>query len=190
MAIFKAEISKESAGATLLNGHNAVRILAEDATDARSLLDAMTQGHPSAGAWANATITAVAEGDLSPVSNPHQGAELAYALTVTIAGGTVNSTFVVPAVAGEDFAALMAKAVIAFNADAGIANAAWSSPNLTVAAIADNIGDHTVTASFQFGDQEVESVIGTITDGGIAGADLTVAMTAGVRDPLIEFYQT
>jgi hypothetical protein len=190
MPTYKVEIDKELPGVTLLNGHNALLLEAQDAVDARSLVDALTQNHAAAGAWTDATIVEVTEGDLSPVVNPHGGAEVAYSLTVTIAGGTVNDAFVVTAVAGESFAALMEKMVTALNAHASIAAADWISPDLTVAETTDNLGDHTVTASFKFGDQEVESIIGTITDGGAAGASLEVAMSAGVRAPTIQFYQS
>jgi len=189
MATYKAQINAEYPGLTLLNGHNAVLLVAEDATDARSLLDAITQGHPSATAWANATITLVTEGDLSPMVDPHGGADVPFTCTITIAGGTVNATFTHTATAGQSFVDVMTAMVTLLNAHASIANAAWSSPNLTVAGVADNIGDHTVTASFKLGDQEIESVIGTITDGGSAGAALAVAMSAGVRAPTLQFYR-
>ena len=190
MATYKIEISKELPGVTLLNGDNAMLIEAEDATDARSIVDAITQDHPAAGAWANASLVLVTEADLSPVVNPLRGEEVAYSLTITIAGGAVNATFTTTAVAGKTFVQVMADMVTLLNAHASIAGAAWSTPNLKVAETTDGIGDHTVTASFKLGDQEIESVIGTITDGGAAGAALNVAMTTGVRAPSVQFYQS
>lgn len=71
----------------------------------------------------------------------------------------------------DDMAAAM---VILLNADAQIANAAYSGTNLlTCADIADNIGDKTLTVTMTLEGSTMSGFVGAIVHEGIAGAVLT-----------------
>ena len=184
MPTYRIELPTSLPGLTLRNGTNVLIVEAQDATDAAALV----QGHypiQDEALWANATVTEITVGaDLSPVVNPDTGETLSYVATVTLAGAT-SGTFTVTAAAGETLSDMMDALVILFNAHADIANAAWSTPKLTIASIADNIGDMVVTSSFTYGGEEVPSFFGAITDQGIAGAVLEQAVSAGVIAPTI-----
>jgi uncharacterized protein affecting Mg2+/Co2+ transport len=185
MPIYKVELPSGVPGLTLRNGTNALFVTAQDATDAAALV----QGHMPVtddAMWANAVVTEVTVGsDLSPVVNPDTGETLSYVATIAISGGTVNGTFTHTAAAGETISDVMDALVVLLNADANIAGAAWSSPTLTIAAIGDNIGDHAVVESFTYGGVEIPSLFGAVTDEGIAGAALSVAVSTGVVAPVI-----
>lgn len=190
MATYKIEINKESPGLTLLNGDDAMLIEADDATDARAVVLALTGSHEAAGAWANAALVLVPSDDVGPIVNPKRAAVQSFVLTLTVAGVDTNATFVETGIAGDTFSDLLDKMVIQLNAHADIAGAAWATPLFTVSNIADDIGDHTLTATWQLDGTEIVSVIGAIVDGGIPGAVLTVTMATGVTVPSAQFYQS
>lgn len=180
MPTYKAELPNTLPGLQLKNGVNAILIEAVDATDAAALL----AGHMISQddqLWSNATISELTNGaDFSPVVNPDTGETNNWVFSIAIAGGTVNATFSHTATAGQDLDAVMAAMVVLLNADANIANAAWATPNLTVADVADNIGDHTVTPTVTYGGTTILGQDGATTDGGIAGAALVQAYSVVV----------
>ncbi len=190
MATYKIEINKEQPGLTLLNGKNALLIEAEDATDARAMVTTLTENHEAAGAWANETLVLIPSDDVGPVTNPKRGEAQDWVLTIDIAGADTTAQFVETGVAGDTYSDLLDKMVIQLNAHADIAGADWSTPLFTVSDIADDIGDHVLTATWQFDGTELVSVIGAIVDQGIAGAVLTITMGTGVTVPSTQFYQS
>lgn len=190
MPTYKIEISTEQPGLTLLNGDNALLIEADDITDARTIVDILTAGHEAEGAWTNATLALVPSDDVAPLVNPKRAAVQNFVLTINIAGADTNETFVETGVAGDTFSGLLDKMVIQLNAHPDIAGADWSTPLFTIAAIGDDIGDHTVIVTWQLDGTEIASVIGAIVHEGIAGAVLTVTMSTGVTVPSAQFYQS
>jgi hypothetical protein len=190
MATFKIEINKEQPGLSLLNGDNALLIEADDATDARAIVDVLTATHESAGAWANETLVLVPSDDCAPVVNPQRGTVHNFVMTMTVAGADTNATFTETGAAGDTFSELLDKMVIQIDAHADIAASTWATPLFTVAEIADDIGDHTLTVTWQLDGTEIASVVGAIVDGGIAGAVLTVTFSTGVTVPSAQFYQS
>lgn len=173
----------ESAKVTLKNAVDSVLLWAEDAADAKALAKAQYAGAASDAAWDASTATLAAAGaDLE-----------GWRLRIKIYGGTVDETFTVAGAAAatvDDIGDLM---VIALNANANIANAAYATPDLTIASIADGIGDHAVNAYWLppvGGDWEDESVsipgfLGAIVDEGIAGAALTLALVPANAIPAL-----
>jgi hypothetical protein len=141
--------------------------------------------------WANATISDITTGaDLSPVVNPDTGETLSYVLDIAIAGDDTNASFSHTAAAGEDYADVMAAMVVLLNAHADIAGAAFGGDVLTLSSIGDDIGDHTVTATFKYGGVNIPSFLSTVTDEGIAGAALTIATSTDVVAPVISHMQS
>jgi len=191
MATYKIEINKSLPGVTLLNGDNALLIEAEDATDARAVVLALTGSHEAAGAWANEALVLVPSDDCAPVANPQRGTVQNHVLTITIAGDDTNATFVETGAAGDTYSEMLDKMVAQITAHADITLADWSTPLLTVAEIGDDIGDHTLTCTWEFdGAVVAAAAVGAIVDGGIAGAVLTVTMGTGVTVPSAQFYQS
>ena len=173
MPMYKAELPSGLPGLTLKNGTNVLLVEAVDATDAAALV----AGHQIAqddALWANATITALlAAADLSPVVNPDTGQTNDYVFTVAVAGPDTTASWTHTAAAGEDLDDVMAAMVILISAHADITLADWSTPLLTVAEIADDIGDHTLTCTVTYGGTTIVSFTGATVDGGVAGAVLT-----------------
>jgi len=161
-----------SAKTHLKNGKDKVVVSAESGAEA--LLVAKAAVHlPSDAAWAAATATALA----------HVTDLEGWRAKVTLStGGAVVETVTVTAASGDDFDDIGGDLVTALNATTSIANAAYATPNLTVAAIADGLGDHTLTVAFlpptTWDDDTIEfsSLFGAIVHEGIAGADVTVVL--------------
>ena len=188
MPSYKALIPPNLPGVTLKNGTNVLIVEATDATDAAALI----QGHQLAQddqLWSNATISEITVGtDLSPVVNQDSGQTNSYVLNVAIAGAGTNASFSYTAVSADSYADVFAAMVILLNDHADIAGAAFAGNVLTVAAIGDNIGDHTVIATFTYGGVNIASFLGAITDGGIAGATLEIATSTSVVAPVISHH--
>ena len=163
---------------------NALVIWAEDATDAKALAKAYRTGDSDA-AWAAATVTAIAAG----------ASFVGWRLRVVIVDPTDNSVVGDVTVTGaaaatvDDIGDLMAAALVA--ADIGCDNAAYATPNLTIASADDGLGDMAVTAEFlppvTWGgyDVPIPSLVGAITDEGVAGAALAVALVPASEVPNI-----
>lgn len=179
MALFKVV---NSSPGPFKNGHNMMVVEADDAANAQAMASAYHDGDAS---WLNATATAFTSlTDLSPVTDG-DGNTQAFSLRAVITGGTVNDTFEVAAAAADTVDDLGDAIVIALNADANIANAAYATPNLTLATIADNIGDHAVTVELLLGGVALPGFVGAIVDEGIAGAALTCALVPGEGVPSV-----
>ena len=133
------------------------------------------------GSWADATATTLTAGTLDDASTM-----TGYVWKLTIRGGAAQTvdplTVTVTGAASADLDALAAQLVTALNATADIANAAYAAPNLTLSSIADNIGDATVTVEVYKDSVSKANIAalytGAITDGGIAGAALVLALVA------------
>lgn len=159
---------------------NQLVVAAETAADAKVFAATHFGGTDSS--WADSTATALAETTLDASASM-----LGYVWTIVIsgaAGQTVNPIEVTTTGTGtDDLDAIAADLVTALNAETDIANAAYAAPNLTLSSIADGIGDGTVTVIVHppSGDTNANLAslfTGTITDGGIAGAALVVALVA------------
>ena len=190
MPTYKAELPSSLPGISLKNGTNVLIIEATDATDAAALV----QGHQIAQddqLWANSTVSELTTAtDMSPVLNPDTGVTNSYVLNVDIAGPDTTASFTHPVVAGQTYAQAMAAMVVLLNANADIAGAAFAADVLTVSDIADDIGDHTVTATFTYGGVNIASFLGAITHEGIAGATLEIATSTSVVAPSIAHMQS
>lgn len=173
MPAYLVTLDNSRCGRTLKNGCNAMVVFAADATAAKEACAAKFDGDGSAWNSSEATATAIV------AASDFNGWSLAIDIfgpdlntTVTVVGDATNNTI-------DEIAALM---VTALNALAEIANASYNSTTqvLTVAAIADGIGDHNIAVRLTppSGYGAVPSLIGTIVDNGIAGAVLTVVLPA------------
>ena len=169
MSAFLVSVAN-SCGKVFRNGANAVLVFAASDTIAKQMASALFDGDGSGFDSADATATEVlAASDWAGwtfnirVSNVGAVSVLADATTNTI---------------DEVGAAL----VTALNALAGIANASYNSTTqvLTIAAIADDIGDEQVYADIipPGCSDSIAGLVGAIVDGGIAGAALTLALPA------------
>lgn len=103
----------------------------------------------------------------------------------TTGGGDGNLTLDLTAAGEDSYEVLMGQIVTLLNATSIIANAAVDMSEgaagarlLTVASIADGIGDKTVQAQLRKNESPVAGLLSTIVDQGIAGAVLTVAIPA------------
>lgn len=165
-------------GLTLANGHD--RMVVEAATEADAI--AAAQGYykgPAGDVFSSATAAEITVAtDMSPVVND-SGETVPYKLTVTVAGADVNATFEYESVEADTYQGMFTAMAAVINAHASIAGSAASSTTLfTVSSIADDIGDHTVTASLVLGDgPAIVSLLGAITHEGVPGAALTIAHT-------------
>lgn len=165
------------------NGAKSVRatknliVAAETAADARVFAATHFNGDSS---WADAAATTLTEETLDA-----NASMLGYVWTITITGGTQTEDPITVSTTGtgtDDLDAIAADLVTALNAHAEIANAAYAAPNLTLASIADGMGDATVivTVNPPSGNTnaDVSFLYGTITHEGIAAAALVVALVA------------
>ena len=171
-----------SAVSSLRDGVDTVAVYAESAAEALVLVKSRYTKHgsgPSDAAWALVTPT------LGAAAADMEGWRF------RIKVGTVVDCTVTGAAAAtlDDIADLM---VIALNATAPIANAAYATPNLTISSIADNIGNLAVTAwllppladaDFEDPTNSFTGFLSTIVDEGIAGAALTIALLPAVAVP-------
>lgn len=156
-------------------------VQAETAADAKVMAASHFNGD---GSWADATST-----ELTATTLDANASMLGWTFKLIVTGGaaqTVDPLVVSTVGAGtDDLDAIAADLVIALNATADIAAAAYAAPNLTVAAIGDGIGDATVIMEVYPPSGNTTANLaalftgaGGITDGGIAGAALVVALVA------------
>jgi hypothetical protein len=159
-------------------------VFAEDGPDAIACASGQNDGD-SAWSSENCTATEIDVGtNLSPVTDA-QGITRNFVLDVRVAGPDTTAAFKHTCGAAETYAGAFAAMVILLNAHADIAGAAFAANLLTVSDIADDIGDHTLTASFSFGGSAIPSFLGAVTDEGIPGAVLSVATNASVEIPKV-----
>lgn len=152
-------------------------VAAETAADARIFAATHFNGDSS---WADSTATALSEETLDASASM-----LGYVWKIVISGGTQTEDPIVVTTTGtgtDDLDAIAADLVTALNAHAEIANAAYAAPNLTIAGVADGMGDASVfiTVNPPSGNTnaDVSFLYGTITHEGIAAAALAVALVA------------
>lgn len=176
-------VKNNAAGGKTVSGQNALIVSAADPAGAILMAADHFDGDSS---WSDAVATALIESDLDAASSC-----VGYTFKVLIRGAAAQTAdpieISVTPTGTEDLDDMAALMVIALNAHAEIAAAVYSAPNLTVAAIADGLGD----ASVEF---QVYRTAGhgadlgsefhtAVTDEGIAAADLVVALVA---DTVIE----
>lgn len=183
MPSYRVELPDNTPGLTLKEGHNMMIVEAADGPDAI----AMAGGHydgDAEGAWANAVATEVdVAADLTAVSV--LGSDNEFVLTVNIVGATVTEEF--RHVCVGSYAAAFAAMVILLNANANIAGAGFAANLLTISTGAggDDLGDHSVVATFTYGGVEIPSFLGALTHEGAAVDVLSVASNAAVVLPAV-----
>jgi hypothetical protein len=181
MGIYRVELPA-NAQTFLEEGKNGGIVIANSTAEAKEVMKAYL-GLPSDEAWAAATVTAITEGvDLVGWRTK---------VTVLTSAGVVVETVTVTSVATDDFDDIGGDLVTALNATSSIAGAAYSTPTLTVAAAGDSLGDHKVVCEFLppitgWDDKayNFQSLFGTITDEGAAGAALTVVLN-NIKTPQV-----
>ncbi|WOR80319.1 structural protein [Pseudomonas phage PSP2] len=177
MPAYLVTLDRNKSGHTLVQGADAMVIFAASATAAKQAAAAKFEGDGLA--WLNdSTATEIV------ASTDWQGWTFRVAIlggfgtggdeprTVAVVGDATDNTV-------DEIAAAL---VTALNALDGIANAAYNATTntLTVAAAADALGDQKLEVSIipPGGSASIASLVGTITDGGVAAADLTVVLPA------------
>ncbi len=185
MPSYKVEVPGNTPGMTTSHGHNVMSVEAATGADAIAVAQGQYLGAKSA-VFAAAVATEIdVATDMSPITND-AGEVISFTLEVTVTGSTLNETFTYAAVATDSYADVFAAMVVLLNANVNIANAAFGSNLLTIASIADGLGDHAVVATFKRGDgPTIPSFLSTVVDEGIAGAVLTVATNASVVLPTV-----
>ena len=157
---------------------NRLIVGANNAADAKTFAVSHFNGDSS---WADATATAIATSTLDASASM-----LGWVWKISIAGGaaqTVDPIDVTYTGAGtDDLDDVAAELVTLLNATE-IDNAAYAAPNLTLSSIADDIGDAEVVVKVTppSGNTKTDLnalFVASITDGGIAGAALVVALVA------------
>lgn len=164
---------------TLIDGKNAMVVVAHDATDAKAVAKSALGIDPDA-PWAGATVTELAAaGDLE-----------GYRLRVQLEdAGEVVVDITVEGQDTDGIDAIAADMVTALNATDLIANAAYNSTTntLTIAGTDDALGDHRAVVDFLLpeaqapGAVSIPGFVGTITDEGSSGAAVTVVLGADAR---------
>ena len=192
MGLFLLTLDKPK---SVRNGITKMLVSAEDIVDAKALALGYLPGFPY-GYWAKATISSAitAKADYESVRMRIRVYDTDGVL-VADATSAVGS-------ASDDVDDLCAKMVTALNATAAIANAAYSTPNLTVASGSggDDLGDHRVVATLipaadeggdytdgEDADRSVSAIFDSITDQGVATAALAIAMETAAAPPKIHF---
>lgn len=160
-----------------VDGVTALAVMATDAAEAKVVANSYT-GKDRPGAWSNATVTEIAATSTALVGYSFRfiltdPADDSVAANVTVTGDATNDTI-------DEIAAL---AVTALNALSNIAAASYDAATniLTVAGAADGLGDHNLAV--HVADPSGEPIngtvlVGAITDEGVAGAAVTVALKA------------
>ena len=177
MPAYLVTLDRNKSGHTLVQGADAMVIFAASATAAKQAAAAKFEGDGLA--WLNdSTATEIVAG------TDWQGWTFRVAIlggfgtggdeprTVAVVGDATDNTV-------DEIAAAL---VVALNALDGIANAAYNATTntLTVAGTADALGDQKLEVSIipPGGSASIASLVGTIMDGGVAAADLTVRLPA------------
>jgi len=175
MALYLCKNSAKSAAGTYIA--NALIVQAADAAGAKLVC---ADKYPGDGAWSDASVTALSETSLDVA-----GACAGYTMKAIIRGGTqTEDPIVITATGGasDDLDALAALMVLACNAHDEIDVAVYSAPDLTIADIGSGMGDASLEIEVYDGSGQGVDLGGefytAITDGGIAGAVLEVALVA------------
>src|SRR5690606_16026663 len=175
MPAYLVTLDRTKSGHTLVHGADAMVVFAASATAAKQAAAAKFDGDGQA--WLNdATATEIVAG------TDWQGWTFRVSIlggfgtdgdeprTVTVVGDETNNTV-------DKIAAAL---VTALNGLDGIDNASYDSTDniLPVAGAADGLGDQKLEVSIipPGGSASIDSLVGAITDGGVAAADLTVVL--------------
>lgn len=180
MALYLLELPKLGGGSRH-DDVGAMVVEADSVADARLLASAQFAGDSN---WSDATATTIATG----VASDWQG----FTYRVRIGGGAAQTVEVDVSTTGGAAATIDgigAALVTALNATPDIANALYTGATntLTAAAIADGIGDATLTLEVTppGASEPVAFLTGAIVDQGAAGADLTVVLTEPTAIPAV-----
>lgn len=173
-------------GLTLKKGHNLMIVEADSAAEAKTVAESH---FGSDAAWANATVTEVAAAaDMSPYTDG-DGKAAVWTVEVVLTGGAVpiNDVIKYTCIAADALTDAMDGIVVALNAEATIANAAWASPNLTIASGGggDDLGDHTATCVVKRNGVTQAGFVTSVTSGGVANAALSAVVDAGIVIPSV-----
>lgn len=177
MPAYLVTLDRTKSGHTIVQGADAMVTFAASATAAKQAAAAKFEGDGLA--WLNdSTATEIVAG------TDWQGWTFRVAIlggfgtggdeprTVAVVGDATDNTV-------DEIAAAL---VTALNGLDGIANAAYNATSniLTVAAAADALGNQKLEVSIipPGGSASIASLVGAITDGGVAAADLTVVLPA------------
>lgn len=177
MPAYLVTLDRNKSGHTIVQGADAMVIFAASATAAQQAAAAKFEGDGLA--WLNdSTATEIVAGTdwqgwtfrVSILGGFGTGGD--EPRTVAVVGDTTDNTV-------DEIAAAL---VTALNGLDGIANASYDATDniLTVAAAADALGDQKLEVSIipPGGSDSIASLVGAITDGGVAAADLTVVLPA------------
>lgn len=192
MPAYIVSLSSVASGLTLREGNNRFIVFAADVAGARDIVRARFTNDSIDAVLLDSTTTVTAIAAATDWATPklwNFRIRLTSPAGVDVADVTVQSSASNNTV--DEIGALL---VIALNADAQIAGAAYNSTTqvLTISDIADALGNHQVHASAwpDEGD-EINDVshgfFGTIVDGGIAGAVTSVALAADAAVPAIYY---
>jgi hypothetical protein len=175
MAIYLCKNSAKSA-----TGVHIANVLIVQAADAAGAKLVCADKYPGDGAWSDASVTALSETTLDAA-----GACAGYTMKAIIRGGTqTEDPIVITATGGvtDDLDALAALMVLAANAHDEIDVAVYNAPDLTIADIGSGMGDASLEIEVYDGSGQGVDLGGefytAITDEGIAGAVLEVALVA------------
>jgi hypothetical protein len=179
MAFYIVTLNPNKGGRSLRNGSDVMVVSAADATAAKQVAAAKFEGEGNVWTDSSTTATAIA------AAADWSGWTVKVAILGGFGAGAKTDPFEVSAVGDatnntmDKIAALL---VTALNASAGIAGAAYDSATniLTVAGTADALGDQQVQAEFipPGSAEAVPALVGTIVDGGLSSAALTLTLPA------------
>lgn len=178
MGLFLLELP-EKGGGSRVDGVKSMVVEADDAADARELASAQSNGDSD---WVDATATSITAGVASDY--------LGFTYRVRIEGGAAQTVLVDESYVGiaSDTVDLVGAALVtALNGTTDIANAAFVTPTLTCASIADGIGDATLVVEVTppGAATPIAQMVGTVVDQGIAAAVLTVVLTIPTAIPAV-----
>lgn len=180
---FLLQVNTSTPYSSIREGHNAVVVFAEDENGAREAAASYFEGDSDI-IWLDdslSTATAI-------ITDPNLWGN--FAINVIVANLAAEESIreiVNVTVLGADLAntdTFFTAVATALNATTPIANASWDSENavLTVAGAADNLGHRTIVAKiYRKADPSKTSIphlLGDITDEGVSGAALTIAIPA------------
>ena len=177
MAFFLLELPTSS-GQTRVDGTKAMLVEADSAAEARNLAAAEANGDAN---WSDSSVTITDVTTLSAAD--YLGVKWRITVRNPILGGAAGIIEQVEyvGIASDTIDLAGAALVTALNATGSIAGALYTgaSNTLTVAAVADNLGDKSlqVEVIFPSAEEGVPGVVGVIVDEGIVAAVLTVVLT-------------
>lgn len=173
---------RTKSGGTYVGGVDQLFVAANSTAEAQAMAEAQ-YGNDVIGVWSALTPQTIPVPDFNGAT---------FSIVVKTAGGALTTSV---SVVGDDtnktIDLIAAELVTALNAAGPMANASYNASTnvLTVSSIADNLGDHIVTATVIMPNGYAPANIVTAkTDGGIAGAALTVTFAAdSYVPPAVQF---